>query len=151
KQIEFPCTTFTQGTETLVFFVASAKVLWDLVQINKREEDKDQGYQRALSPARADKIARFIEKGNVLPTSVLISFDEGTKLDKNNSVIVVPNKADAGWVIDGQHRLAGAHKAEIDIQVPIIAFVGLDLEEQIKCFVTINREQVGVPSSLYYE
>jgi len=121
------------------------------VQINKREEDKEKGYQRALSPARAEKIARFIEKGNVLPASVLISFDDDTKFDEASSIIVIPNRPDAGWVIDGQHRLAGASRADKDIDIPVVAFIGLSIEDQINCFVTVNREQVGVPTSLYYE
>ncbi len=29
--------------------------------------------------------------------------------------------------------------------------MNLNIDEQINCFVTINREQKGVPSSLYYE
>jgi DGQHR domain-containing protein len=143
--------TFKQGKHTLILFVASAKALWDLVKINKREEDKDEGYQRAVSPARADKIARFIDAENVLPGSVLISFDDDTKLDKDSKAIVIPNRADAGWVIDGQHRLAGAFRSKKDIRLPVLAFIGLSIDEQINCFVTINREQVGVPSSLYYE
>ena len=112
KHIQFPCMTFKQGKHTLILFVASAKALWDLVKINKREEDKNEGYQRALSPARADKIAQFIDAENVLPGSVLISFDDDTKLTKDRDAIVIPNRADAGWVIDGQHRLAGASRSE---------------------------------------
>jgi DGQHR domain-containing protein len=151
KHIQFPCMTFKQGKHTLILFVANAKALWDLVKINKREEDKDEGYQRALSPARADKIAQFIDAENVLPGSVLISFDDDTKLNKDRDAIVIPNRADAGWVIDGQHRLAGASRSKKDIPLPVVAFIGLSIDEQINCFVTINREQVGVPSSLYYE
>lgn len=151
KHVQFPCVTFSQGTHTLVLFVATAKALWEVVEINKREEDKNKGYQRALSSARAEKIANFIDSGNVLPGSVVISFETDTKLDKSRSAIIIPNRPDAGWVIDGQHRLAGASKATHDIDIPVIAFIGLSIEEQINCFVTINREQVGVPSSLYYD
>lgn len=48
---DVPCISFLQASETVVIFVINAKRLWDLVQINKREDDKDEGYQRALSPA----------------------------------------------------------------------------------------------------
>lgn len=151
KSVSFRCLSFKQGAYELVCFIASAKKLWDVVKINKREEDKDKGYQRALSQSRAEKIARFIEKGNVLPGSVIISFDEDSKFDKANSTITIPNRADAGWVIDGQHRLAGASVSEKDIDIPVVAFIGLSIEEQINCFVTVNKEHVGVPSSLYYD
>ncbi len=151
RTIQFPCISFRQGEHDLVCLTANAKQLWELVKINKREEDKDVGYQRALSEGRADKIARFIDKGNVLPGSVIISFEGDTKIDKAKSQIIVPNRADAGWVIDGQHRLAGARRAKSDIQLPVVAFVGLSLEEQVNCFINVNREQIGVPSSLYYD
>jgi DGQHR domain-containing protein len=147
---DFDCISFNQGTETLAVLAIPAKRLWDLVQINKREEDKDEGYQRALSVARADAIARFIDKGNILPTSILVSF-EHAELVSGGRILRVPNRPDAGWVIDGQHRLAGAHRAQTGLEMPVVAILNLDLEGQINCFVTINREQKGVPSSLYYE
>ena len=150
KFLEFPCIKFTQGQHELVLFAVKAKTLWDIVKINTFEEDKEVGYQRVLSPARAQKIGKFIDAGNVLPNSLLISFD-GAELKQNGKVLRVPNNPSAGWVIDGQHRLAGAFKATVPLFVPVVAFVGLKLVDQINCFVTINREQRGVPSSLYYE
>ena len=118
------------------------------MKINRKVEDKEEGYQRALSVSRADRIAKFIDAKNVLPTSVLISFDEG---EFKGGKLVVPRRKDAGWVIDGQHRLEGAHRAKTDITLPVVAFVGLADAEQVNCFVTINREHKGVPTSLYYE
>jgi len=135
---------------TLIFFHASAKAIWELVEVNRRVENKDEGYQRALSASRVAAISRFIDEDNILPTSVLISFDNA-KLLKNGTLLRVPDSPKAGWVIDGQHRLAGAHEASKDVVLPVIAFTGLSDEEQINFFVTINREQKGVPSSLYYE
>ncbi len=150
SHFDFPCVSFIQAKERIVLFVAKAKLIWELVQINKREEDKDEGYQRALSPARAEAIARFIDKGNILPTSVLISLDHAELLSHNRT-LRIENRMDAGWVIDGQHRLGGAHKASTDLEIPVVGIMGLDIDKQINCFVTINREQKGVPSSLYYE
>jgi DGQHR domain-containing protein len=147
----FSCLTFKQGTKSLVLFNAPAKTLWSIVQINQRMDDKEEGYQRTLSPARVGRIAQFVDAGNVLPTSLLVSFDQGAKVSDDGRTLTVPKRVDAGWVIDGQHRLAGAHKAERDISVPVVAFLGLSTIEQINCFVTINREQKGVPTSLYYE
>jgi len=150
KNLEFDCITFKQGDVTLALFVASAKRLWKIVEINRKSEDKDEGYQRVLSVVRAKKIADFIEKGNVLPTNVLVSFDKG-KLTQAGRKLSVPNEPSSGWVIDGQHRLAGAHQSEKDILLPIVAFINLDIQDQINCFVTINREQKGVPTSLYLD
>ena len=37
-----------------------------------------------------------------------------------------------------------------DIELVVIAYIGLSLSEQVRQFVTINREAKGVPTSLYY-
>jgi len=150
KRVKFDCISFRQGKHKLVVFVADAKKLWDIVAINTKEEDKDEGYQRVLSPARAKKIAQFIDNDNILPNSILVSFDNAT-LSNDGRTFSVPNDPNAGWVIDGQHRLAGAHRANKSIKVPVVSFMKLDIGEQIKCFVTINREQKGVPTSLYLD
>ncbi len=146
----FDCVRFDQGGQTLVIFVASAKQIWDMVKVNRREEDKEDGYQRSLSKSRVAKLARFIGAGNMVPNSVLISFDEGD-ISKDGKKFTVPAGDDVGWVIDGQHRLAGAHESTRDIVLPIVGLIGLHEQGQIDCFVTINREQKGVPSSLYLD
>lgn len=150
RPLKFHCIALKQAETNLFLFISSAKKLWSIVDINRRIENKDEGYQRALSASRVRNIAIFIEKHNILPTSVLINFDKG-KFDNKSSTLIIPNNPNAGWVIDGQHRLAGAHESHIDINLPVVAFIGLPFEEQVNNFVTINREQKGVPSSLYYE
>jgi len=150
KYFEFPCIVFKQGDFKLVSFVGKASILWNLLEINRRIEDKEEGYQRALSSSRARAIARYIERGKPIPLSILATFDYA-ELSENNKILRVPNQRDAGWVIDGQHRLAGAHESGRDILLPVIAFIELDIPEQIQQFVTINKEAKGVPSSLYYD
>ncbi len=39
----------------------------------------------------------------------------------------------------------------MDVNIPVIAFIGLSVEEQINQFITINREAKGVPTSLYLD
>lgn len=134
----------------MVSFSARASDLWKIVSINQKIEDKDEGYQRTLSASRVRRIKQYIEGGNALPTSILVSFDRFT-LSEDGLTLTVPNHTGAGWVIDGQHRLAGAHEANKPIDLPVIAFLGLDVDEQIFQFVTINKEAKGVPTSLYYD
>ena len=150
KYLTLPCLPFNQGKHTLLLLACSARQLWSIVEINRRAEDKEQGYQRALSERRARSLAKFIDDGNMLPVSVLVSFDEAEH-DVAKNTLAIPERANAGWVIDGQHRLAGAHFANRDIILPVVAIVGATLTEQIDCFVTINKEHKGVPTSLYYE
>lgn len=147
----FPCMVIEQNKYKLVCFVAKAKTIWEFVKVNKRDSDKDKGYQRTLSPSRVNTIARYINNGNSIPNSVLISLQEGIQLSTNEDSITIPHREDAGWVIDGQHRLAGAKESDKDIEFAVLAFIGLELDEQIRQFVIINREAKGVPTSLYYD
>ena len=152
KVITVSCLKVKQGKSDIYALKISAKTLWKIVQINARDPDKDQGYQRVLSPSRVRSIARYIDAGNCIPTSILIAFEKATVVDNGDFInLVIDDVPNSGWVIDGQHRLAGAHQATKDIELPVVAFVGLDIEEQIKQFITINKEAKGVPASLYYD
>jgi len=150
--IDLPCVTFKQGALQLVFFHIKAKTLWDIVSISQKIEDKDEGYQRSLSGSRVKSIAKYVDGNNTLPQSLLVSFDSGEIIKKaGKQYLRVKKKKDAGWLIDGQHRLAGAYTATKDIEVPVLAFIGLSIQKQIQLFVTINQEAKGVPSSLYLD
>ncbi len=142
-----------QGKHTFYAFSEKASVLWDFVSINRREEDKDEGYQRVLSSSRVRAVADYIVAGNMIPGSIIISVDDG-KYSSSQRLLHISAGKDVAWVIDGQHRLAGAHLASqegVDIELNVIALVNLDPQDQIEQFVTINREAKNVPTSLYLD
>lgn len=151
RTVSFQCIPVRQGPYDLVTFVAKAKTIWSIVKVNRRESDKDVGYQRTLSTSRVRSLQQYIDAGNFIPNSVLVSFDAGSHLSKDGTKLTVPKKPDAGWVIDGQHRLAGAHESSKNLDIVVVAFIGLPEDEQINQFVVINREAKGVPTSLYYD
>jgi DGQHR domain-containing protein len=152
EYLEFPCLEFIQGNNNLVFFSANAKVMWDILSINRKIEDKNEGYQRSLSASRVSAISRYIDGGNNLPQSLLITLDSSELITKAGSkYIKIPKTPDAGWVIDGQHRFAGAKNSKKDIVLPFVAFIDLPLIDQIQLFISINKEAKGVPSSLYLD
>lgn len=149
--MKFDAIEIKQGKKQFYAFKCKASVLWSFSQINQRQEDKDEGYQRVLSASRVKAIKNFITQGNVVPGSIVISFD---KAKFENGKLEFTKTANAAWIIDGQHRSAGAAeaaKAGTDIELSIIAFVGLTPEGQADYFVTINKEAKGVPSSLYID
>jgi DGQHR domain-containing protein len=150
KTLTFDCLPITQGKMRLVVFSVSAKQLWEIAAINKRDPDKDKGYQRVLSNGRVEAIKKYVEKGNAVPTSVLVTFDNG-KISNDGRTLTVPNEPQAGWIIDGQHRLAGIHASAVDIELSVVAFVNLDLKQQIEQFVRVNKEAKNVPTSLYID
>lgn len=137
----------------LYLFFAKASILYNLLKINRKVEDKDEGYQRALSQSRVHAIARYIQSGNVIPGSIIVTLDRA-RFDRVSNELIIPRGPDAGWVIDGQHRLAGAYEATaagVDPELAVVAFIDLDETRQIDQFVTINREAKGVPTSLYLD
>lgn len=146
---------FKQGSSTLYIFSASAKALWSVVEINKRSDDKVDGYQRTLSESRALDIKKFITQGNVIAPAIVIALDQNeVSFNEATGDLTINDVTNAGWVIDGQHRLRGAELAEINdfgVELAVVAFIGLDLQHQIQQFVTINKEAKGVPTSLYYD
>jgi DGQHR domain-containing protein len=151
SNIEIPCITAVQGNTELVCFTMKAKDLWNIVEINKRDPDKDRGYQRVLSMSRVEAIAKYLDGGRVIPTCVLVTLDKPVRLSGNKSKLILPRKKRIGWVIDGQHRLAGAKHAATDVEFFVIAFIDLSVAEQVRQFVTINNESKGVPTSLIYD
>lgn len=140
----------------MIVFSAPASFLWKVLSINKKDDDKDEGYQRTLSLSRAQQIQRYIEGKKSISPAIIISLD-ADKIqfqEESKTIIISETESEAGWVIDGQHRLRGAQLASVsgpDIELPVVAFIGLDIDKQIEQFVTINKEAKGVPTSLYYD
>src|SRR5438552_16846664 len=98
---KYPCIALTQGNYSIALFTIPAKELYALVKINRREENKRKGYQRALLSNRITAIAKFIDDGNAIPTNIVVAFDKA-KLSADKKHIEVEDVDDAGWVIDDQ-------------------------------------------------
>jgi DGQHR domain-containing protein len=143
----------TQANHTLYLFKAKASVLYDALSINRRIPDKDEGYQRVLSLSRVQAITRYVRQNRTIPGAITVSLDNA-QFDRRKNELTIPAGNNVGWVIDGQHRLAGAAMAAregTDIEFPVVAFLGLTPPNQIEQFVTINREAKNVPTSLYLD
>lgn len=153
QAIKLPAIEVTQSGNKLYMFAAKASMLYGALSINRRIEGKDEGYQRTLSASRVRSITNYIKQKRAIPGSIIVSFDNA-KFDKDDGILRVPKGDDVGWVIDGQHRLAGAEMAareNHEIELPVVAFIGLSEGKQIEQFVTINREGKNVPTSLYLD
>jgi len=142
-----------QGLHELFLFKAQASVLFSALSINRKIEDKDEGYQRALSSSRVQALKRFIIEKHTGPGAIVVCLENANYSAPRNE-LTIPAGSDVGWVVDGQHRLAAAalaarEGAEIDLSV--VAFVGLSPDRQIEQFITINKEAKSVPTSLYLD
>lgn len=156
KTLRFAAIEVEQNGTTLYLFKALASTMYSSFSINRRIEGKDEGYQRALSISRIESVTRYItERKKPIPGAIIVCIDNPS-FNKKTGVLTVPSGDDVGWVIDGQHRLAGAEMAtrastSVDIELAVVAFAGLTENEQIEQFVTINREAKNVPTSLYLD
>ena len=150
-EIVVPAEELNQGDAKLYLFKMKASVLWSIISINRRDADKDEGYKRVLPNSRVKALSGYIEAGNPIPNAIVVSFDKATYTKKDRT-LKIPAGKDVGWVIDGQHRLAGAHEAAqesgTDYELSVVAFANLSGDDQVEQFITINREAKGVPSSL---
>ena len=69
----------------------------------------------------------------------------------------MPGKFKSAWIIDGQHRLFGYFHEKTDpkyrtrAQIPVLAFAGLDHEDEARLFLDINNKQVKVRRDLLWE
>ncbi len=136
------------------FYVFSIKsdLLYKIAYVSRRHENKIEGYQRNMSEKRATEIRDYIFKFNgVIPNNIIINFDTALNYDSRENTISFDIKDDIAWIIDGQHRLYGLSLSEKPIDVVVVAFEKLDLQNQAKIFRTINSTQKGVNASLIYD
>jgi DGQHR domain-containing protein len=113
RRVTVSCVEVEQGKTHLYLFKMKASKLWQLLSINRRDPDKEEGYQRVLSSGRVHSVSEFIKKRNPIPLGIVVSLNEA-RYDSAKSTLSIPSGTDVGWVIDGQHRLAGAHQAAVD-------------------------------------
>lgn len=111
-----------------------------------------EGYQRALSEARAREFGRFVLQSGVCPASILVNFREGKVTELANGELELPDGQ--AFIVDGQHRAAGIRYAFEndstigDYQVPLVIMNVPDRYEEARQFVIINRTQKGVRADL---
>lgn len=139
----------------IVFYVAVMKAskLFSISEVSRADEDPEEGYQRLLGKARAKKIAEYLNSGHVIPGALVLSAKQDAiqSYDKTKKKLKVSNEQGGFLVIDGQHRLYGAHQYGNDIPMPICIFNNLDKAQEVQYFLDINGTQRGVPKTLQIE
>ena len=120
-------------------------------------------YQRLIKKERLKGIRDFVNGGGFFPNSIIVSVDtNGNDLrfepfpaaDINSpvkgGVLYLPKHYRSMYVIDGQHRLYGYSETEYagSNVVPVVAFVDMCPDDQVKMFMDINENQKAVSKSL---
>ena len=134
----------------------------------------------SLTPTKqADPEFADMQKPGWIPTAVVINIlrqddqRRGKKVDSNDLIVIQPSERISNlelpasfndsqeWaaqelppieVIDGQHRLwAFDQKDEIDFEIPVVAFHGLDISWQAYLFWVINIKPKKIDASLAFD
>lgn len=139
---------FNQGKYKYYLTSMSSKELFDISFISRRAENKDAGFQRLLNKARAKMITKYIEQGGTIPSPIITSLQPNIIYKYEKNMLSFYSEENSLMVLDGQHRLYGMNDLENQIQVPVVIFVGLEVDEEAKLFIDINTNQKGVPTAL---
>ena len=146
-------TTVKQGDAT--FYVGAMKVkdLLDEGQVDMFVVGHPDGYQRALSMARARAFGRFIDGGNISPSSILLNLRDGEVAEHPEGTLNLPEEATI-WIVDGQHRIEGLRfaiqrdPALNELEFPVVIMSQPSSYDEAKQFVIINKTQKGVRTDL---
>jgi len=132
-----------------------ASELYKISRVERISENPEEGFQRTLDIPKSRKIAEYL-KDKVIPGAIILSAQTDTDIvyhtDSKELEINSPDRS--LLVIDGQHRLYGAHLASqkgVDVLLPVCILTNLSRLEEVQYFIDINSTQKGVPKTLRIE
>ncbi|MDD4871350.1 MAG: DGQHR domain-containing protein [Kiritimatiellae bacterium] len=153
RRLSFPAIKVSYNNKHFYLALIRGKALFACARVSRADEDPNKGYQRLLKASRAKVIAEYFNTGNVIPGSIILSAQPEASLNFNQAKSEISFLASEGafLVIDGQHRLYGAHEATVEVQLPVCIFEGLNTAQEVQYFLDINGTQRGVPRTLQLE
>lgn len=167
KPITIPALKGSMGNKDYYLFSIEPSTLLKIGFVLHRTRVNDSmapTYQRLLIPKRLKGITKFIDDGGYFPNSIIlnfaepssdlrITFDEIHKEKDSDSIfglLNIPNAYGIAYIIDGQHRVYGYANSNMKNKhtIPVVAFSGMESEEQLKIFMEINENQKAVSKNL---
>lgn len=167
-EYRIPALKGTMGGKTYYMLSMEPAMLLKLGFVLHRTKVNDSmapTYQRLLVPSRLKGIKKFLDNGGYFPNSIIVNFDTiGTKFkvrfesagkssddsESRYGTLVIPNAYGIAYIIDGQHRVYGYADCQYkdNNTIPVVAFVDMESQEQLKIFMDINENQKAVSPSL---
>lgn len=152
-------------------FIMNPRDLLEIAFVARRDVGKERYYQRIINKERLIRIKTYIELGGTFPNNIIVAFNPDIKLNYiiqkgyhhsltdwpyfNTAfgILEFPKDYRSCWIIDGQHRLYAFVNIEnkYDFNMPITAFENLDVKEQRKYFLDINKNQKPVDPDLLWD
>ena len=142
----------TQGKTKFFTMTMHIKVLAECATVDTRAKSPVDGFQRRLDKRRAEDIADYVDAGNSIPTSIVLSAQPAANLkyvSANRSITFTRTPA-SFLILDGQHRVFGFSKVKTatKVRVPVVVYDGLTRAEECRLFIDINTKQRPVPNAL---
>lgn len=168
RDLEFPRLpafkiTFEKYGPAYLFWCDPAELL-KIAYVARRESGRTLYYQRLLTVERLRNVRRYIDKGGVFPNNIIMAFADAKPAFRQKTAyeegfpdwvtfgeLQFPKSYRSAWVIDGQHRLYAFGLGDPNPKqqkLAVLAFERLDLSNQAKFFIDINREQRPVDKDL---
>jgi len=158
---EYPVimTTIHQGQIPIVVGVIDAGTLTDRSVVPRRDTRRKTGYQRDLTTARVNRLARELTERRVdLPTAVLLNvrdFDADEHLvEREGGVFFNPGTVEL-YVVDGQHRIGALEKLVQEnperwgsFAIPFVCMLGADERQEMREFYVVNSNAKSVRTDL---
>lgn len=151
--VQFKAFDLSRNNVGFYLTAMTPEALFKLSRVERVSENPEEGFQRQLEEARANKIAKYFEQ-KIIPGAIILSAqpEAGISYNHSNEELTINEENGSLLVIDGQHRLFGAYKAQKaginDIKLPVCILTNLALVDEIEYFVDINSTQKGVPKTL---
>lgn len=166
--LRVPALEVRQGSGRVLYcFAVDGKDVPRFAAISRVGRDDRQevvGYQRPEVLSHIAEIRAYLEtEGAMIPNAVVVAFDgplafepagAGTDFSRAGT-LAIPVGADgaarAGWVVDGQQRLAAIREARVArFPICVVAFVATSTREQREQFLLVNNTK-PLPKGLVYE
>lgn len=160
EQVKTIVKRFEQGGVEMYMGTLLSTDILHISEVDARDEEHPNGYQRTRDPARCANVADFVRNASprVLPVSIILNLrgkGQFIPVDGQDSVgiLEIPKEKGAAWIIDGQHRLGGFEHLEeqLQMELPVVIFKELERQLEMFHFMVINEEQKKVNLSLALE
>ena len=159
-----------KNTEVFSFFIQGSMIaeIADISRINREDEGQLNGFQRGEIKQHVNNIVEYLDQGSVVfPNSITLALSperefvqsrgkdpKGTIDFCQSGTLTIPLREEgqrAAWIVDGQQRsLALSKTTNVELNVPVVAFVAKDLEVQREQFILVNKAK-PLPTRLINE
>jgi DGQHR domain-containing protein len=169
-ELRLPCLRLEQSPGRLLYsFAVDGKIVStfaSITRIHRDHEERVHGYQRPEVISHIAEIRNYLESERpMIPNAVVLAFDSRVRFEPDRrahsngttpGTLVIPvakgeAEEKAGFVVDGQQRLAAVREANVSrFPLFVTAFITDDLSEQTEQFILVNSTK-PLPKGLIYE